>query len=114
MNFFCKFCSTYFFLLLAAIGKILELHGPSVKIDLVAHCVGGLAIHIALMGGHVSANHIASLSCTNSSMFFKITVSSRVKMCLPLIPVSIFFSLFQSDMFADSGGGWGVCYLRLF
>ncbi|XP_034693453.1 uncharacterized protein LOC117920178 isoform X1 [Vitis riparia] len=73
----------------AAIGKILELHGPSVKIHLVAHCVGGLAIHIALMGGHVSANHIASLSCTNSSMFFKITVSSRVKMCLPLIPMSM-------------------------
>ncbi|RVW48098.1 hypothetical protein CK203_073501 [Vitis vinifera] len=73
----------------AAIGKILELHGLSAKIHLVAHCVGGLAIHIALMGGHVTANHLASLSCTNSSMFFKITVSSRVKMCLPLIPISM-------------------------
>ncbi|KAF5939818.1 hypothetical protein HYC85_020985 [Camellia sinensis] len=48
----------------------------------------GLAIHLALMGGHVSAAHIASLSCTNSSMFFKLTTSSSVKMWLPLIPVS--------------------------
>ncbi|PIA59187.1 hypothetical protein AQUCO_00400215v1 [Aquilegia coerulea] len=39
------------------------------------------------MGGHISANHIASLSCTNSSMFFKLTTSSIVKMTLPLIPI---------------------------
>nr|GMD44384.1 Triglyceride lipase-cholesterol esterase [Ipomoea batatas] len=59
------------------------------KIHVVAHCVGGLAFHIAVMGGHVSAKHIASLSCTNSSMFFKITTSSLVKMWLPLIPISM-------------------------
>ncbi|KAF5940564.1 hypothetical protein HYC85_021731 [Camellia sinensis] len=72
----------------AVINKIRDLHGPLIKIHVVAHCVGGLAIHVALMGGHVSAAHIASLSCTNSSMFFKLTTSSRVKLWLPLIPVS--------------------------
>ncbi|XP_021622108.2 uncharacterized protein LOC110622057 isoform X2 [Manihot esculenta] len=73
----------------AAINLILELNGPSTKIHVVAHCVGGLAIHIALMGGHVSATHIASLSCTNSSMFFKLTTLARFKMWLPIIPVSM-------------------------
>jgi poly(3-hydroxyalkanoate) synthetase len=71
----------------AAINKILELHGQHTVIHVVAHCVGGLAIHIALMGGHVSATHIASLSCTNSSMFFKLNASSMFKMWLPLVPV---------------------------
>ncbi|KAK9921332.1 hypothetical protein M0R45_029845 [Rubus argutus] len=47
-------------------------------------------MHIAVMGGHVSATHIASLSCTNSSMFFKLNAFSRVKMWLPLIPISMF------------------------
>ncbi|KAL7170577.1 hypothetical protein ACSBR2_035450 [Camellia fascicularis] len=73
----------------AVINKIRKLHGPLIKIHVVAHCAGGLAIHIALMGGHVSATHIASLSCTNSSMFFKLTTSSKVKMWLPLIPMSM-------------------------
>ncbi|XP_050227477.2 uncharacterized protein LOC126677073 isoform X2 [Mercurialis annua] len=73
----------------AAILKIHELHGLSCKIHVIAHCVGGLAIHIALMGGHVSATHIASLSCTSSSMFFKLTTLARVKMWLPLVPVSM-------------------------
>jgi len=72
----------------SAFGKILEVHGPSTKIHVVAHCVGGLAIHIALMGGHVSATHIASLSCTNSSMFFRLTALATIKMWLPLVPVS--------------------------
>ncbi|KAJ6361852.1 hypothetical protein OIU78_002294 [Salix suchowensis] len=72
-----------------AIGKILEVHGPSTKIHVVARCAGGLAIHIALMGGHVSATHIASLSCTNSSMFFKLTALATIKMWLPLVPVSM-------------------------
>lgn len=66
----------------------MELHGPCVKVHVVAHCVGGLAIHIAVMGGHVSATRIASLSCTNSSMFFKLSALSTVKMWLPLMPVS--------------------------
>ncbi|XP_068658121.1 uncharacterized protein [Aristolochia californica] len=73
----------------AVVGKILELHGSSVKLHVVAHCVGGLAIHIALMGGHISSTQIASLSCTNSSMFFKLTTSSLLKMRLPLIPLSM-------------------------
>ncbi|XP_052310139.1 uncharacterized protein LOC18100631 isoform X4 [Populus trichocarpa] len=72
-----------------AFGKILEVHGPSTKIHVVAHCAGGLAIHIALMGGHVSATHIASLSCTNSSMFFKLTALATIKMWLPLVPISM-------------------------
>ncbi|XP_077230382.1 uncharacterized protein LOC143866499 [Tasmannia lanceolata] len=73
----------------AVLAKIFELHGPSAKAHVIAHCVGGLAIHIALLGGHISATHIASLSCTNSSMFFKLTTSSLVKMRLPLIPISM-------------------------
>ncbi|OVA10027.1 Glucose-methanol-choline oxidoreductase [Macleaya cordata] len=73
----------------AVISKIVELHGPSVKVHVVAHCVGGLAIHIALMGGHISSTQIASLCCTNSSMFFKLTMSSLIKMRLPLIPISM-------------------------
>ncbi|GMY25282.1 Long-chain-alcohol oxidase FAO4B [Fagus crenata] len=73
----------------AAINRILELHGQNIKIHVVAHCAGGLAIHVALMGGHVSATHIASLSCTNSSMFFKLNPLSLFKMWLPLIPLSM-------------------------
>ncbi|ESR43391.1 hypothetical protein CICLE_v10011029mg [Citrus x clementina] len=73
----------------AAIGKILELHGHNIKVHIVAHCAGGLAIHIALMGGHISATHIASLSCTNSSMFFKLNALATFKMWLPLVPVSM-------------------------
>ncbi|KAI3471794.1 hypothetical protein Pfo_028447 [Paulownia fortunei] len=64
---------------------------------------GGLAIHISLMGGHVSDKHIASLSCTNSSMFFKLTTSSSVKMWLPLVPsyaLNIFLS--KKNQPADS------------
>ncbi|KAF2289711.1 hypothetical protein GH714_038134 [Hevea brasiliensis] len=72
----------------AAINMILELHGLGTKIHVIAHCVGGLAIHIALMGGHVSAAHVASLSCTNSSMFFKLITLARIKMWLPLVPLN--------------------------
>ncbi|CAI9097690.1 OLC1v1034160C1 [Oldenlandia corymbosa var. corymbosa] len=73
----------------AAINRIIELNGTSTKVHVVAHCVGGLAMHIALMGGHVSCKRIASISCTNSSMFFKLTFWSRVKLWLPLIPISM-------------------------
>ncbi|XP_022132814.1 uncharacterized protein LOC111005575 isoform X2 [Momordica charantia] len=73
----------------AAINKILEIDGSCRKVHIVAHCVGGLVSHISLMGGHVSNACVASLSCTNSSMFFKLTVSSMVKMWLPLIPISM-------------------------
>ncbi|CAM8968767.1 unnamed protein product [Rhodiola kirilowii] len=73
----------------SAISKIQEIHEPSTQVHIVAHCVGGLASHIALMGGYVSASSIASLTCTNSSMFFNLTTSARVKMWLPLIPISM-------------------------
>ncbi|KAJ4830117.1 hypothetical protein Tsubulata_001330 [Turnera subulata] len=73
----------------AAISGIIEEHGPSTKVHLVAHCAGGLAVHIALMGGHVSATKISSLSCTNSSMFFKLTALAKVKMWLPLVPMTM-------------------------
>ncbi|XP_057777962.1 uncharacterized protein LOC130996680 [Salvia miltiorrhiza] len=73
----------------AAMRKITELYEEFIKVHVVAHCVGGLAIHISIMGGHVSAKHIASLSCTNSSMFFKLTTSASIKMWLPLIPISM-------------------------
>ncbi|KAK6944060.1 Glucose-methanol-choline oxidoreductase, N-terminal [Dillenia turbinata] len=73
----------------AAIEKIRKFHGPSTKVHVVAHCAGGMAIHIALMGGFVPAAHIASLSCTNTAMFFKVTALTRVKMWLPLLPISM-------------------------
>lgn len=73
----------------SAMNQIYEFHGSDMKIHVVGHCVGGLAVHIALMGGHVSCNKIASLSCTNSSMFFKLNAFSMVKMWLPLIPMSM-------------------------
>ncbi|XVF55761.1 hypothetical protein PTKIN_Ptkin06aG0063200 [Pterospermum kingtungense] len=73
----------------AVMEKICEFHGPSMKVHVVAHCVGGLSIHIALMGGHISAAQIASLCCTNSSMFFKLSTLARVKMWLPLVPMSM-------------------------
>ncbi|KAL8039767.1 hypothetical protein ABFS82_10G056500 [Erythranthe guttata] len=73
----------------AAMNKIIEFYGESIRVHVVAHCVGGLAIHISLMGGFVPAKHIASLSCTNSSMFYKLTTSSLVKMWLPLLPMSM-------------------------
>ncbi|XP_038697798.1 uncharacterized protein LOC119995391 [Tripterygium wilfordii] len=73
----------------AVIRRMLDLHEQSIKVHVVAHCVGGLAIHMALMGGHLSANKIASLSCTNSSMFFKLNLLSTVKSYLPLIPISM-------------------------
>ncbi|KAK0584231.1 hypothetical protein LWI29_009700 [Acer saccharum] len=73
----------------AVIAKIIELHGQSIKVHVVAHCVGGLAIHMALLGGHVSATRIASLSCTNSSMYFKLNALPMLKMWLPVVPVSM-------------------------
>ncbi|KAL4558327.1 hypothetical protein LXL04_036525 [Taraxacum kok-saghyz] len=73
----------------AAIDKILKVNDKSMKIHVIAHCVGGLAIHIAIMGGHVSASRIASLSCTNSSMFFKLTPFATFKMRLPLLPITM-------------------------
>ncbi|KAL5725463.1 hypothetical protein ACHQM5_008604 [Ranunculus cassubicifolius] len=41
------------------------------------------------MGGYVPATEVASLSCTSSSMFYKLTTSSMVKMALPIIPISM-------------------------
>ncbi|XP_075512763.1 uncharacterized protein LOC142548346 [Primulina tabacum] len=73
----------------AGLTMISKFYGEPIKVHVVAHCVGGLAIHIALMGGYVSAKKIASLSCTNSSMFFKLTTSSSIKMWLPLVPISM-------------------------
>lgn len=80
-------------LLCAVIDKIIQLNGKSVKVHVVAHCVGGLAMHIALLGGHISSSRIASLSCTNSSMFFKLTALASFKMLLPLLPVNLSLSL---------------------
>ncbi|XXG62726.1 hypothetical protein AAC387_Pa05g1039 [Persea americana] len=71
----------------AAFAKIRELHGPSIKVHVIAHCVGGIAIHISLLGGHISASDIISLSCTNSAMFFKVPPYSLVKMRLPILPI---------------------------
>ncbi|XP_031254887.1 uncharacterized protein LOC116112914 [Pistacia vera] len=71
----------------AAIAKILELHGKGTKVHVVAHCVGGLAVHMALLGGHVSSTHLASLfaqtlQCSSSSMHW---LHSNV---VPLVPAS--------------------------
>ncbi|EPS60968.1 hypothetical protein M569_13832, partial [Genlisea aurea] len=71
------------------IGKMNESYGDSTKIHVIGHCVGGLALHIGLMGGHVSTKRIASLTCSNSSMFYKLTTSSLVKLWVPLLPISM-------------------------
>ncbi|KAK4419409.1 hypothetical protein Salat_2353800 [Sesamum alatum] len=60
----------------SAINKIVQFYAEPTKVHVVAHCLGGLATHMSIMRGHVSTKHIASLSCTNSSMFFKLTTSS--------------------------------------
>ncbi|EYU35521.1 hypothetical protein MIMGU_mgv1a023959mg, partial [Erythranthe guttata] len=75
----------------AAMNMIKVFYGESksTKVHVVAHCVGGLAVHISLMGGYISSKYIASLSCTNSSMFFKLTASSLFKMRLPLVQMSM-------------------------
>ncbi|KZV58699.1 hypothetical protein F511_40850 [Dorcoceras hygrometricum] len=73
----------------ADVDKIIQFYGESAKVQIVGHFVRGVAIHIALMGGHVSTKKIASLSCTNSSMFFKLTTSSLFKMWLPLTPANV-------------------------
>ncbi|XP_074370665.1 uncharacterized protein LOC141711868 [Apium graveolens] len=73
----------------AVFKKIHELNANSGKVHVVAHCAGGLAIHIAIMGGHVSSSQIASLSCTNSSMFFKLAALASFKMWLPLLPITM-------------------------
>lgn len=71
------------------------------KIHIIAHCIGGLAMHISLLGGHISASHIASISCVNSSMFFKLTTSALVKMWLPLVPVNNYILLFNYLFFSQ-------------
>ncbi|KAL4182619.1 hypothetical protein AMTRI_Chr11g151100 [Amborella trichopoda] len=98
----------------AAIDKICEIHGQAQKLHAIAHCVGGLALHMSLLGGHVSAAHFASLSCTNTSMFFKIITSSLVKMWLPLIPMSmaILGSYRTISMFETSKQGWRHSLLK--
>ncbi|KAI3837026.1 hypothetical protein MKW98_005359 [Papaver atlanticum] len=51
----------------AAISKILELHGDSIKVHVVAHCVGGLALHIALMGDNKSPSSPTKMHCSGYS-----------------------------------------------
>ncbi|MCL7024984.1 hypothetical protein MKW94_011989 [Papaver nudicaule] len=55
----------------AAVSKILELHGDSVKVHVVAHCAGGLAIHIALMGVNRSPPSTPETNCPNHSSMRK-------------------------------------------
>ncbi|KAI3907923.1 hypothetical protein MKW92_045680 [Papaver armeniacum] len=56
----------------AVVSKILELHGNSVKFHVVAHCAGGLAIHIALMGvNNQSAPSTPETNCPNHSSMRK-------------------------------------------
>ncbi|KAG8504060.1 hypothetical protein CXB51_002373 [Gossypium anomalum] len=71
-----------------AMLTLLSARSVNFMVHVVAHRVGGLAIHIAVMGGHVSPTQIASLCCTNSSMFFKLSTLATVKMWLPLVSVS--------------------------
>ncbi|EPS58513.1 hypothetical protein M569_16300, partial [Genlisea aurea] len=73
----------------AATAKMNEFYGGSIKFHLIGHCIGGLSCHIALMGGYVSTKQIASLTCSNGSMFYKLTKSTMVKLWLPLLPISM-------------------------
>ncbi|KAG6549247.1 hypothetical protein Mapa_009233 [Marchantia paleacea] len=73
----------------AVVRKIEQVRGNELPIHVVAHCVGGLNIHMAILGGHVHVSKIASLLCTNSSMFFQVTRLAMVKLMLPLMPISM-------------------------
>ncbi|KAH7447450.1 hypothetical protein KP509_01G107600 [Ceratopteris richardii] len=75
----------------AAFAGMAELRSKVEPIHVVAHCIGGLIIHMALLGGYVPVSSVASLTCTNSSMFFDVTKLAMVKLFLPLIPVSLWF-----------------------
>ncbi|KAI5061107.1 hypothetical protein GOP47_0023612 [Adiantum capillus-veneris] len=73
----------------AAFSGIAAVRGKQTPIHVVAHCIGGLTIHMALLGGYVPVPSVASLTCTNSSMFFDVTKLAMVKLFLPLIPISL-------------------------
>ncbi|KAI5061106.1 hypothetical protein GOP47_0023611 [Adiantum capillus-veneris] len=73
----------------AAFSGIAAVRGKQTPIHVVAHCIGGLTIHMALLGGYVPVSSVASLTCTNSSMFFDVTKLAVVKLFLPLIPISL-------------------------
>ncbi|KAH9307741.1 hypothetical protein KI387_035652, partial [Taxus chinensis] len=92
----------------AAMTRIAEIHGPDMKVHVIAHCVGGLAIHMSLLGGYISATNVASLVCTNSSMFFKVTTSAFIKLMLPLIPISMAILGEKTilQLSENSKGGW--------
>lgn len=67
--------------------KIEDCRGNKLPIHVIAHCVGGLHIHMAVLGGYVPTSRIASLLCTNTSMFFSVTNLAWAKLILPLMPV---------------------------
>eukprot|EP01018_Ginkgo_biloba_P020085 Gb_39397 [translate_table: standard] len=98
----------------AAFARIVETHEPNVKVHVIAHCVGGLAIHMALLGGHVSVSYVASLSCTNSSMYFDVTTIAYMKLMLPLIPISMMILGKKTvlSMFQNTEEGWRHKLLR--
>ncbi|KAG6549245.1 hypothetical protein Mapa_009231 [Marchantia paleacea] len=73
----------------AAMNKIEECRGNKLPIHVIAHCVGGLHIHMAVLGGYVHTSRIASLLCTNTSMFFSVTNLAMAKLILPLMPISM-------------------------
>ncbi|MCO5589431.1 hypothetical protein L7F22_043398 [Adiantum nelumboides] len=73
----------------AAFSGIAAVRGKQTPVHVVAHCIGGLTIHMALLGGYVPVSSVASLTCTNSSMFFDVTKLALVKLFLPLIPISL-------------------------
>lgn len=87
-----------------ALLKMREVRSSDIdKVHVVAHCVGGLAIHMAILGGFVPASSIASLTCTNSGMFFRVSPLARIKLWLPLIQVysCSVFSLFMCSKLKD-------------
>ncbi|XP_024542909.1 uncharacterized protein LOC112350638 [Selaginella moellendorffii] len=73
----------------SAFAKINQVKKKQVAAHVIAHCIGGLSIHMSLMGGYIPPSSIASLVCTNSSMFFHLVPSALVKLTLPLIPISM-------------------------
>ncbi|BBN09662.1 cholesterol oxidase [Marchantia polymorpha subsp. ruderalis] len=73
----------------AAMKKIEDCRGNKLPIHVIAHCVGGLHIHMAVLGGYVPTSRIASLLCTNTSMFFSVTNLAWAKLILPLMPISM-------------------------
>eukprot|EP00270_Netrium_digitus_P013679 TRINITY_DN4573_c0_g1_i1.p1 TRINITY_DN4573_c0_g1~~TRINITY_DN4573_c0_g1_i1.p1 ORF type:complete len:421 (-),score=84.04 TRINITY_DN4573_c0_g1_i1:236-1498(-) len=77
----------------AAIAKIAEIQNrkfEEARVHLLGHCIGGVSIHMTILGGYVPASAVASILCTSSSHFFIVNQLALMKSVLPLMQISMF------------------------